>query len=145
MIERQTRGYAIVRLPDRLIREYEDGPRGVQNAEIIRQLRAATPHVDPASYRGYDRELLEAYPTDEKMRRAWRELGWQSNERARIRMGEITDDIPEHFDDDLLDSLDDAREVFELLDAPDEFEIILLERDVSSPVTAALGFDVGYW
>jgi hypothetical protein len=47
--------------------------------------------------------------------------------------------------EECLPSLDDAVKVHALLDRPEDYELVLLERDLSGPGSSVLGYDVGYW
>jgi hypothetical protein len=49
------------------------------------------------------------------------------------------------YDDDLLDTAEQARGVFSLLDTPGDYEIVLFRRDSFEPGPNTLGFDIGYW
>jgi hypothetical protein len=74
----------------------------------------------------------------------------KSNAEARYRFrqliaGDVDDNYQAGVDEDLLASQSDARQVFDLLDDPSNWEIVRLSRDARNSSPSALGFDIGYW
>src|SRR6185295_10537326 len=51
----------------------------------------------------------------------------------------------ESSDDDILFSLQDAEEVWRLLEKPEDYEIVYVERTHFTSEYDELGYDVGYW
>jgi hypothetical protein len=148
----QTDGYMIALKPGRLLEQYfqRDAPPG--RDDYLLQLRAAMPGIDPAKYRGISRSPLMAYPClDQK---GINELGaWgcdvRSNAKARFRFRQLIGGIDDSYnagaDEDLLPSQSDAKQVFDLLDESESWEIIRLSRGILDSTSTTLGFDIGYW
>jgi hypothetical protein len=143
-------GYAILCLPHVLLREYEEAvPRQGTETEW-RALRRALPHVDPSQYRGTERDIVQAYPgSDQRSIDLWRSQGFDQNEAARVRMARIIEGDREGLsldrDDDLFGDRTIAEEVRALLERPDDFEVVLLDRTHTPATAATLGYDVGNW
>ena len=95
---------------------------------------------------GTGREPLEAQPPwfvelmeqDEGM-------DIQGNKAARGRFDEILDKSEDDYDNNLIERLVDAREIFRLLECPPQWEIIEVRRDDFAVGPATLGFDIGSW
>lgn len=145
----QESGYAIVKKAKILLSRYENGYFSGNNAEPLKELRTAFQFLDFSAYRGISRDPLASYPsTDENIVLAFRETGvdMDSDGLARKTMRYILgDELRLDCDNDLLSSLEQAQEVFELLDSPQEHEIIYLRRNKFDQTDRTLGYDIGYW
>ena len=117
---------------------------------LCQRLIAALHRLPRTLYRGISRFPLMPLPsTDPAILKSFTDTGCDvhTNFDARLRFFELVgDDIAESdFDGDLLPDLDAAREVFSLLESPDDYEIIRLVRESFLDDVDCLGFDVGYW
>lgn len=134
-------GFLILRLPALLISGYEGSNFARANASVIGELRKALASLDPRSYRGISRDpIWPAEPLDAKTEKRFGDV------RARRRFRELVD--PVHYesdDDDVLPSLAAGREVWRLLDHPEEYEIVYVERNRFSDRYRTLGYDIGNW
>lgn len=150
-------GYLIVLKPDVNIRRYEACPRRREQLEEYKQeyedFREAFGQFDPVKYRGVSRYPLEAFLTkDEKEfdRERRRGIDVDSNKDARIKLMDATPEtvweIGNFYDDDsLIDTFDNAVEIFRMLDDKASWEIVHIRRDSFSVNDNTLGFDLGYW
>ena len=148
----QTNGYMIALKPGRLLEEYCEMDAPPARADYLRQLRAALPGVDPVKYRGISRSPLMAFPClDQKVIDEFEASGCEmrSNAKARYQFRQLIGDVSDNYnsgvDEDLLASQSDAKQVLDLLDEPESWEIIYLSRDLLDSTSTTLGFDIGYW
>jgi hypothetical protein len=141
---KQLQGYSIVmKQPLLLARYLKVHLEEERRKKYISDLRDALQFLNPEAYRGISRDHLSAYPTREK--RFIKDFGFE-NQNARMRMLDFVEYYPyPEFDRDLLVNIDQARELFDLLDKQDEYEIIFLASDSFSISDRTLGFDIGYW
>ncbi len=110
-------------------------------------LRCALPTVSPSRYRGICRSPIDRWwegepaagiraPDEQARRRIWDLYGadpalhWEQ---------------PPWFDPDLLPTLEMAREILALTDAPSDREILRVTRNTVTPTHQTVGFDIGYW
>ncbi len=141
---RQQSGYAIVMKPNILLTRYLRVHVTEKNRKrYISELRDALHFLNPASYRGISRDHLWAYPSRDK--KFFKDFG-PENQKARLRMLDFVENYlyPE-FDNGLLGSLEQALELYNLLDKKDHFEIVILARESFTETDKTLGYDIGYW
>lgn len=144
----QLDGYAIAKKPSVLIPEYDQSLIEKGDQDYLHSLRRATDFFDPASYAGVGRDCLEPLPSlsDEELRTFHGARNILVTEiAAGRRIGELGGDQPDVYDLYLLQRLDHVREVFGLLKAPQDFEVIHISRRSLTWSNATLGFDVGWW
>ena len=147
---RQTSGYAIVRTPTALVKAYDESIRTHKAAELFQRLCEKLKPLPRGAYRGTSRFPLMALPSDDpEILRAFEETGCDVKTElpARRRFLELLgDDVPESdFDEDLLPDYAAARDVFSLLESPNEYEIVQVAREPFFADVDCLGFDIGYW
>jgi hypothetical protein len=147
---RQTSGYAIVRMPTRLVAAYDESMRTHQAAELFKRLCKKLSPRPRSAYRGVSRfPLMPLPPIDPDVLRAFEESGCdiRTDQAARRLFLEILGpDVPENdFDDDLLPDYSAASDVFALLDSRDDYEIVQVAREPFVQTGNTLGFDTGYW
>jgi hypothetical protein len=144
----QLTGYAIVKLPALVQGNYAATDRPRKNAELLGRLRTALSFVNPHAYRGIDRQPIGPYPgTAPDIVKWMRKQGLDDEESARLRMTKRAEPPAEESeaDDDLIETLEETREVFGLLQRPQDYEVVRLTRGSAEVRTSTLGFDVGYW
>ena len=145
----QSVGYSILRRADLLVDEYEKSDSALQNREHLAALRLATSPLNPRRYRGISRQPLEPEATRDLAIRQELEpaakLGRNASARARFRKLVGFPEYDPEASEECLAKLEDAEEVFSLLETPEEYEIVLLEKDDSESHPLILGYDVGYW
>lgn len=146
----QTSGYAIVRMPTSLVTAYDLSMRTHKASQLFQLLCEKLKPLPRSGYRGISRFPLKPLPsTDPKILRGFEETGCdvRTEQAARRRFLKILgDEIPESdFDEDLLADYSAAREVFSLLESPDEYEIMQVAREPFCEAPDCLGFDIGYW
>lgn len=145
----QQSGYLIVMRAEAMLRIYAQTPFARAAAEVLQQLQGALGFLDPIAYRGMGRRPLDPYPTlDPAIIEAFRASGldMDSNRAARTRLCEIVgDDVPEEYEERLVSTLDEARDVSALLDTPADWEIIHVAVAPLAPSERTLGYDLGWW
>jgi len=154
----ETQGYLIVLKPELVLRNYETSPwvkeRMEKYPEARPALRRAFSRFDPKAYRGIAREPLEAYDSlDPKQIEEYRKAGvdMDANREARMRMYELHRDRIERLaylsneDEDLLGRIEEATEVYSLLEKPSDYEIIEVRRVEFTRSPSTLGLDIGHW
>lgn len=129
-------GFLILRLPALIISDYEGCDFALKNASVLGELRKAISSLDPRSYRGICRDpIWPAEPLDSKTEKRFGDV------KARRRFRELVGPVHhESDDDDVLPSLAAAREVWRLLEHPEEYEIVYVERNRFSKRHTTLGF-----
>ena len=140
--------YLIVMKPEVLLERYERSWILQNNAEVVKQMRRAFTCFPPGNYRGISRSPLEGDSwADPVVVEAFESTGidMHSDKEARTRLFEVLDRSEDDYDIHLIDRLVDAREIFRLLDHPEDREIIEIRRDNFEIGPATLGFDIGYW
>ncbi|MCU0913800.1 MAG: hypothetical protein MUC88_04450 [Planctomycetes bacterium] len=70
---------------------------------------------------------------------------FQGEKPARARFDEIIDKSDDDYDNNLIERLADARDIFGRLENPTHWEIIEVRRDDFHIGPATLGFDIGCW
>jgi hypothetical protein len=146
----QRSGYAIVRRAEHDLEDYMRSPTTQQNLHYLQALRDAAPFLVPSDYRGTGRFWLQPFPSlDAGIIKAFAETGgdMSTEASARRRFREVigeTESSPD-FDEDLLESEAQAREVFSLLQDGGGFELLHLHRREFACVAGVLGYDIGYW
>lgn len=147
----QTEGYLIVLQPQLLLEAYGRSCLAKQNPGPLRELRRAFSAFEPTRYRGISRNSLTPFPSlDQKVIDDFQATGcdMKSNARACRRFREILDlrgGYDSVSDEDMLASMDDARQVLLLTDEPSSREIIHVSCPANEPTPSTLGYDVGYW
>jgi hypothetical protein len=119
-------------------------------AEMFQRLCQALEPFPRTCYRGISRFPIQPLPSpNPEILRAFTESGCDVDTEyaARRRFLEILgEDIPDtDFDEALLPSFSAAQEIFALLEAPGEYEIVHVRREAFCNDADCLGFDVGYW
>ena len=150
-IVQQNAGYAIIEKPEMAFNSYEASEFIEKNRHTWDKLRQALHFLNPIKYRGHGRHILMPYPTlDPKMIDMWERDGgidMHTNAAARRRFLEIIgEDTPMgDYDENLLATEDQAKEIHALLDSPDDFEILYLRRREVAMSDRTCGFDIGWW
>jgi hypothetical protein len=121
-----------------------------QAAELFQRLCETLKPLPRERYRGISRFPLMPLPSvDPEVLLEFQESGCdvKTDHAARRRFLQMLgDDVPESdFDEDLLPDYTAARDVFALLDSPNEYEIVQFAREPFLDDAVCLGFDVGYW
>lgn len=112
----------------------------------LSRLREALAFLEPNAYRGISRSPLTAFPIPDT---EWlRDSGWSDadvNTAARLRMCQLREN--DDLEGSMLGDLDEAIEVYRLLDASEKnnYEIIGISRRSVSRGINTLGYDIGYW
>lgn len=120
------------------------------NLHLLRALREAAPSLDPSRYRGVGRSWLQPFPSlDEGIIKQFADSGsdMSTEASARRRFCEFIGDaeLSPDYDEDLLESEVQAREVFSLLRDSSRFELLHLTRHEFVGSAGLLGYDIGYW
>jgi len=113
-------------------------------ADKIREMQHAFASFVPANYRGTAREPLEAAPSDVVELFELDGCDFQGEKPARARFDEIIDKSDD-YDNNLIERLADARDIFGWLENADRWEIIEVRRDGFDVGPTTLGFDIGCW
>ena len=112
-----------------VLARYESSEFARENETLLSELRAAL-GIDPLRYRGISRDPLRP------LRASQMPLVKPEHYEARVRMAQLCDE------DDLLPDARSAREVVNLLEDAEDFEI--LGDGADSLGATPLGYDVGY-
>ena len=146
----QRSGYAIVQRVEFDLEDYMRLSTTQQHLHHLRALRESAPFLDPSRYRGIGRFWLQPFPSlapaiIEAFADTGVDMSTEAIARRRFRelLGE-TQFSPD-FDDDLMKTETQAREIFSLLDDASRFELLLLRRGEFDPSARLLGYDIGYW
>ncbi len=154
---RQTRGFMLVRKPEKLYSVYKAIHFQQQDQEYFKKLRAALSFIDPKNYRGISREPLKPWTRiDEDLLREEKPtlIDLRRDEVARRKFldinGEDRDDWDSYvegwdYNQALTQDLSIAEELQKIVDLPEDFEIIEVARDTFGTEYSFLGFDIGYW
>lgn len=146
--------YYIVQKPDVAYREYLEWAKRQGWRRNIERLRRGTPHINPGAYRGISRHPLEAFPIPDldKMRKEYRGISdVDVNTAARLKMYEFRSKrfegqpyTEENTDDSALESLEQANEVFHLLDEDQRGKCEII-RTGGDPLfrPSTVGYDLG--
>jgi hypothetical protein len=145
----QDSGYLIVMRAETMLRVYSQGRVAREHPEVLRELREALAFLAPTAYRGMGRWPLDPYPSlDPATIDAFRGGGidMDSDRAARIRFCELVgEEPPEDYEERLLSTLDQAREVSALLDTPADWEIVHVAVAPLGHTERTLGYDLGWW
>lgn len=147
---KQRSGYGIFWQPHKLVAWYERS-LARDRSPLAGQAFDDFPLQERSCYRGVFRFPLIAWPASDspfaggaaerdQTNRAARQLFRRLKEPAARADDYLIDD-----DGNLLDSLDQAQQVFSLLERPEDHEICLLRREHYEISEHTLGFDIGYW
>ncbi len=140
-----------------VLEEYEKNRIALENNQLIKQIREAVSFIDPYTYRGISRDPLAPWSSeDEKNLRETPELckDLQKELSARKKLRELTRINKSkssycyngwQYNEKLVSSLDEAKEIYGCLCNPGEYEIVELSREPYSTDFKFLGYDVGYW
>lgn len=115
--------------------------------------RSALQGVDPKDYRGMSRIALDPWPShDPDSIDAFRRAGidMDSDRAARVRLLELAEQavgtpVPAEYEEGVLPSLEMAEEVLQLVDAPEEWEVVFVSKSDLTPVSQTMGIDAGWW
>jgi hypothetical protein len=146
----QHSGYAIIQRVEFDLEDYMRSPATQENLHLLCALRETAPSLVPSRYRGIGRSWLQPFPSlDEGIIKQFADSGcdMSTEASARRRFCELMGDaeVPADFDEDLLKSEVQAREVFSLLRDAGRFELLHLSRREFVRSTGLLGYDIGYW
>jgi hypothetical protein len=145
----QDSGYLIVMRASAMLRDYSQGRVAREHPELLQQLREALGFLDPAAYRGMGRWPLDPYPSlNPATIDAFRGSGidMDSDRAARIRFWELVgEERPDDYEERLLSTPDEAREVWGLLDTPSDWEILHVAVAPLERTERTLGYDLGWW
>ncbi len=147
----QIDGYLVVLKPELALAKWRVEPERTRSAERVAaysaSLRTALPSVVPSRYRGIQRDAIDRWWEGESSAG-----DRMTNEQARRRIWELYGPDPclhwtepTLFDSDLLPTVEMAREILSLTDAPSDREILRVTRTNVAPTPKTIGFDVGYW
>lgn len=138
-------GYLIVLKPEIFLKRYRESGLFAKYGDRIKEKWRAFAAFPSKNYRGTGRDCLEALPA--RMIELFEAAGDdnQGNKEAREHFYEILDRSEDDYDNNLIERLPDAREIFSLLECPDQWEIIEVRREDFAVGPATLGFDVGPW
>lgn len=151
---RQTSGYLIVMKPEPLIDRYEKMGHLSKYEKEYKTFRMAFSGFNIRNYKGISRKCLlgpiafterddlEAYYHERVENRAAITKWWELLIN-KVENEDINSDKDD--DGDLLPSIESALEVYRLLDIPEQYEIIKVERQDFEINPNTLGFDIGYW
>lgn len=159
-------GYYIVQNPTIVYSKYLEFANEHGWAKNIERLRNAIPFINPVSYRGIARNALNAFPTSDldSIRENNHKYGSKpngmmpsgisnsdldENTAAKLKMYEllIEKHQDEEYDSSMLESLEQAKEVFNLIDEDKkkDYEIIRISHNSGLKHSLTLGYDVGTW
>ncbi len=145
----QDSGCLIVMRAEAMLGVYSQQRIARERSDVLRQLRKALGFLDPAAYRGMGRWPLDPYPSlDPAIVRAFRETGidMDSDRTARIRFCELVGEAPpDDYEERLLPTVHEAREVTALLDTPSDWEIVHVAVAPLERTAKTLGYDLGWW
>ncbi len=122
--------------------------------DVFKKLRESFNCINSYNYRGISRDVLIPHISlsslSPKIARILHDHGVDTdneNRQARIKLSKYTKKYidAEDYDSDILESLEQAKEVYALLDQKDNYEIVHLKRFVQDTNSNTLGFDIGYW
>ena len=150
---KQDNGYAILLKSDIALNNYLTYGFAVKNTDIIKKLRESFNCINPYNYRGISRDILIPHVSlsslSPKIAQILRTHGTDIdiNQKARIKLSKYTKKYQdaEDYDTDILENLEQAKEVYALLDQKDNYEIVHLKRFLQDKNSNTLGFDIGYW
>ncbi|MHC4111229.1 MAG: hypothetical protein ACYSUY_09140 [Planctomycetota bacterium] len=146
-----------MRKPDRLVDAYDASKVARNNITFLRQIRNALSFLEPRNYRGIAREPLEPWFSidEELLKKGTSTLVDLGRERsARKIFLKINGEDREEWDyykngwdynKSLIKDLDTAKELYGVLNNPEEYEVIEISREIYGSDYDFLGFDVGYW
>ncbi len=147
----QHSGHIIILKPKLDIRNYERIDFVQKNTKLLTRLREILSFIKPENYRGTGREHFEPAPfwiDDNGKLQDWQDSKTDAykNREAKKQLAIYEDkNTPTDTLDDLcFFSLDEMKNVFELIENKDDYEILeILENEkVTNDMT--LGFDIGY-
>jgi hypothetical protein len=134
-------GFLIVQKPEFFISAYEATEFARENAQRLHALRKAAEFVDPLTYRGISRDpIWPAIEVDPKSEEGFGQAA--ARRRFRELIGPSAAEIQ---DENILSSLTDAEGIRTLLDHPEQYELVYVERNHFTNQHELLGYDVGYW
>jgi len=136
-------GFTIRLRPDLFVENYRRVH--VQRRPLVPLLQAAFPFVDPFRYRGLGRPDLDPFASLNADYLEWmHEIGFdQEHGAARRRYRELLRRYVADYEHSLLKTADEICEVYALIDAPDDYEILYIRQAEYQPNPNTLGFDVG--
>jgi len=147
---KQRSGYGIFLKSHKLAAWYEQSLARNETSDPARILKDSS-FPQRSSYRGIFRLPLIAWPSSDSPSAGAATERDQTNRSARQLVRRFkeqaprTEDYLKDDDDNLLDSIDQAQQVFALLERAEDYEICLLRRERFEISPNTLGFDVGYW
>jgi hypothetical protein len=155
--QKQTKGFVLVRKPDRLMDVYDGSKEARKNITFLRQVRSAVSFLNPRNYRGISRDSLKPWSSiDEALLKkeasTFMDLGREQS--ARKIFLKVNGEDREEWDDyingwdynkSLILDLITAKKLYEDLDNPEDYEIIEISREIYGSDYDSLGFDIGYW
>jgi hypothetical protein len=128
-----------------------------KNLQSLKQIRDAVAFVEARNYRGISREPLMPWSSiDERLlqRGVPTRVDLRREQTARRRFLEMVGEDREEWDHyvfgvdynkALISSLRIARELYGVLDKPEDWEIVELARETYGTDYDVVGFDIGYW
>jgi hypothetical protein len=148
----QDAGFLVVLRPEVMVERYEAQMPEEWQPEYS-AFRRAIPGVDPRAYRGMSRTALDIWPShDPDAVEAFRGAGvdMDSDRGARIRLLEQAEQtvgtpLPAEYEEGLLPSRELAEEVLQLVDVPEEWELVFVSRSEVMPSFRTMGIDIGWW
>lgn len=156
--QRQTKGFVLVRKPDRFVDAYDSSEVARKNITFLRQIRNAISFLDPRNYRGIAREPLEPWSSidEELLKRGAPTLMDLGKEQAARKMflkinGEDREEWWDNYingwdyNKSLIIDLGTAKKLYVALNNPEDYEIIEISREIYGSDYDFLGFDVGNW
>jgi hypothetical protein len=144
----QIDGYLVVLKPELALAKWQVEAERTGSAEVYSTaLRTALPSIQPSRYRGIQRDAIDRWWEGEPSAGVR-----MQNDQARRRIWDLYGPDPclrwtqpPWFDPDLLPTLEIAREILSLTDAPADRELLRVTRNDVAPTPKTIGFDVGYW
>jgi hypothetical protein len=147
---RQSRGFMIVKKITDVLAEFNGRDMSAEQKEQIQKIRIAFSSINSSCYRGIYRDPLSAWTdanekdplaaTDEQCaRKKFRTI----NGIDRSSWNVIA--TAEYYNIELIDTLEDAREIFSRLEHPEQYEIVEVSCDGAGCEYQLLGYDIACW
>ena len=125
---------------------YNDHDFVKRNRDGLNKLRRLTSIIDYKHYKGFGREHLTShpfYPTGQSGQfEELQENQLWDNLKARRKLAEL--EYSENQEEFSFKNLNDAKEVYSLIEDKDDFEIIEISEEKETD-KQTLGFDIGSW
>jgi hypothetical protein len=143
-------GHIIILQPDVDLKNYETADFMQKNLHHLKTLRDILNFIDPLKYRGTGRQHFDTAPffVNKGQLEVWQNSNlseYKSIEaRKKLALLEEANTPQDTLDDLCFYSLDEMKEVYELIEDKENYEIIHFIERFAETSNKTLGFDVGY-